>query len=83
MNSSNQRLLCIFLINVLSATLGRAQTPAARPRFEVASVRRNMSSGGPRGAEGAPTPGGLNTECATIQTIIENAYYVTTSSRMG
>ena len=76
MSSSSQRLLCIFLINAISATLGRAQTPAARPRFEVASVKRNMSCGGRRGGGGAPTPGRLNMECATLQTLIENAYYI-------
>lgn len=76
MSSSNQRLLCIFLAKVISATLGRAQTPAARPRFEVASVKRNMSCGGRRGGGGAPTPGRLNMECATLQTLIENAYSI-------
>ncbi|MGA3235859.1 MAG: TIGR03435 family protein [Bryobacteraceae bacterium] len=47
-----------------------------RPRFEVASVKRNMSCGGRRGGGGALTPGRLNMECATLQTLIENAYYI-------
>jgi uncharacterized protein (TIGR03435 family) len=35
-----------------------------------------MSCGGRRGGGGAPTPGRLNMECATLQTLIENAYYI-------
>ncbi len=76
MNRSNQRLLAIVFVQVLSGTLNQAQTPAARPRFEVASIKRNTSCGGRRGGGGAPTPGRLNMECATLQTLIENAYYV-------
>jgi uncharacterized protein (TIGR03435 family) len=76
MNRSNQRLLAIAFVEVLAATLSQAQTPAARPRFEVASIKRNTSCGGRRGGGGAPTPGRLNMECATLQTLIENAYYI-------
>jgi hypothetical protein len=78
MSSSNQRLLRIFLINVISAK-GRAQTPAARPGFEVACVKRNMSCGGWRGGGGAPASGGLNMECATLRTLVENAVLRATS----
>jgi hypothetical protein len=78
MSSLNQRLLCIFLINVISAK-GRAQTPAARPRCEVACVKRNMSCGGRRGGRGAPAPGRLNMECATLQTLVGNAVLRATS----
>lgn len=80
MNNSNQRLLCVALINVIGASLGRGQAPAARPRFEVASVKRNMSCGGRRSG-GPPTPGRLTMECATLQTLIENAYYIFADGR--
>ena len=76
MNGSNQRLLAIVFVQVVGANLNQAQTPAALPRFEVASIKRNTSCGGRRGGGGAPTPGRLNMECATLQTLIENAYCV-------
>jgi uncharacterized protein (TIGR03435 family) len=76
MSRSKQRLLAIIFVQVLGATLNRAQTPATRSRFEVASIKRNTSCGGRRGGGGAPTPGRLNMECATLQTLIENAYYI-------
>jgi uncharacterized protein (TIGR03435 family) len=75
MYNSYQHLLCLVFMCVMSATPSRAQTPAARPRFEVASVKRNLSCGGRRGG-GPPTPGRLTMECATPQTMIENAYAI-------
>jgi uncharacterized protein (TIGR03435 family) len=75
MSNSNKRLLCVVVVNVVSVTLGWTQAPAALPRFDVTSVKRNTACAGRRGGS-PPTPGRLTMECATLQTLIENAYYI-------
>lgn len=76
MNALNKFLLVIAASNTLGGNLATAQALLARPRFEVASVKRNISCGGPRQAGGRPTPGRVNLECVTRQTLIGDAYYV-------
>jgi uncharacterized protein (TIGR03435 family) len=53
----------------------RAQSNDNRPRFEVASVKRNLS-GCPqgRGGAGAPDPGRLHATCTTVKDLIQAAY---------
>jgi len=81
LTNSIHRVLCTILTSGISAISGWSQTPVARPRFEVASVKRNMSCRGRRGGGGPPTPGRLTMECATLQTLVENAYYIFADGR--
>jgi len=68
---------------VVAAILGacflpttRAQSTAARPSFEVASVKRNVTScaGGRGGGGGAPQPGSLRVTCIAVMDLIQAAY---------
>lgn len=61
-------------ILTLRAPLVNAQTSAARPEFDVASVKRNTACGGRRGGGSQPAPGRLDMACTTLQNLIENAY---------
>jgi uncharacterized protein (TIGR03435 family) len=59
-------LLCSFT--------GRAQTPIARPAFEVASIKPNPNCAGGRGGNAPPEPGRLRVTCLPASALIEVAY---------
>ncbi|SPE39607.1 exported hypothetical protein [Candidatus Sulfopaludibacter sp. SbA3] len=61
---------------VIATAVSHAQTPEARPQFEVASIKRNTDCGGRRGAGSPPSPGRMNMECITLRNLIQNAYLV-------
>jgi uncharacterized protein (TIGR03435 family) len=63
---------------VMSALAGMAQTPDAKPAFEVASVKldANCGAGRGRGMVGRPSPGRLNMQCTTVENLIQGAYIV-------
>jgi uncharacterized protein (TIGR03435 family) len=63
---------------VMSALAGMAQTPDAKPAFEVASVKldANCGAGLGRGMVGRPSPGRLNMQCTTVENLIQGAYIV-------
>src|SRR6266700_7080924 len=63
---------------VLAATIGLAHsqpTAAARPKFEVVSIKRceNLQPGA-RGGGGNSSPGRLNVNCQTVAGLIQTAY---------
>ena len=52
-----------------------AQTSDTRPRFDVTSVKRNLSGCAQgRGGGGAPQPGRLSVTCITVKDLIQAAY---------
>jgi uncharacterized protein (TIGR03435 family) len=52
-----------------------AQSPDARPRFEVASAKRNVSGcEHGRGGGAAPPPGRLHVSCIAVKDLIQAAY---------
>jgi uncharacterized protein (TIGR03435 family) len=55
---------------------GSAQTPAARPAFEAATVKPNPNCAGGRGGGGSgmPAPGRLNATCLAPRDLIQIAY---------
>jgi uncharacterized protein (TIGR03435 family) len=61
---------------VLCVTLScAAQSPDARPRFEVVSVKRNPSGcEHGRGGSGTPPPGRLRVSCIALKDLIQAAY---------
>jgi uncharacterized protein (TIGR03435 family) len=61
-------------LGTIALGLIHAQAPAPRPHFEVASIKPNTSCGNRRGGEAPPSPGRLNLECATVQSLIQAAY---------
>jgi uncharacterized protein (TIGR03435 family) len=52
----------------------RAQSPAPRPEFAVASIRWNRNCGTRRGGDGPPNPGRIALYCWATRDIIESAY---------
>ncbi|HZL56060.1 MAG TPA: TIGR03435 family protein [Bryobacteraceae bacterium] len=63
------------VVSLLSVAPILGQTPAARPQFEVASVKPN-NSGCPngRGGGGPPSPGRLTVNCIAVRDLIQAAY---------
>jgi len=68
----NYRICAFFCLTVSCA----AQSPDSRPRFEVASVKRNLSGcdHGRGGGSGAPPPGRLRVSCIAVKDLIQAAY---------
>jgi hypothetical protein len=65
------------IYGVLCLTLScAAQSPDARPRFEVVSVKRNLSGcDHSRGGGAAPTTAGrLRVSCIAVKDLIQAAY---------
>jgi uncharacterized protein (TIGR03435 family) len=68
-------LSVIGILGILSVAQVQSQTPAARPEFEVASVKPNSSGG--RGMKLEALPGArLNAENVPLRLLIQNAYGV-------
>jgi uncharacterized protein (TIGR03435 family) len=63
-----------LLIGALIPERSPAQTRAENPRFEVASVKRNLTCGTRRGGRTPGAPGRLNQECMTVKGLILTAY---------
>lgn len=60
-----------------SSLLALAQTSAAPPPFEVASIKLNNDCGGRgRGMVGAPSPGRLNLDCTTLEDLVQMGYVI-------
>src|SRR5689334_7509508 len=53
-----------------------AQSTDTRPRFEVASVKRNLSGceHGRGGGAGSPPPGRLRVSCIAVKDLVQAAY---------
>src|SRR5947209_6817371 len=74
MKKTNQVLLSMFVIGIFATPLSRAQPLATRPQFEVASIKRNTTCGNRRGGGPRPSPGRLNMECTSLESLIQSAY---------
>lgn len=59
---------------IFSAWLAQAQQSAAKPTFEVATIKLNKDCGSGRRVGQPPSPGRLNLECISVKTLIEMAY---------
>jgi uncharacterized protein (TIGR03435 family) len=68
----NYRIYAAFCLALSCA----AQSTDTRPRFEVASVKRNLSGceHGRGGGSGAPPPGRLRVSCIAVKDLIQAAY---------
>jgi len=76
--------VALFLVTgILNAPRSQGQSPAGRPEFEVASVKRNLS--GVRGQRGPFTssPGTFTLQNAPLRGLILNAYSVTAQHLVG
>ena len=71
-----------LLIGILNAPRMRAQSPAARPQFEAATVKLN-TSGSRRQLFGSASPGVFNVENLAVRWIIAAAYHVKTFQVVG
>ena len=69
------RQLLLAIAGITTATAGRAQTPAAPLRFEVASIKPTRSAGSRGGMQVLPG-GGLRMDGVTLQGLIALAYDV-------
>ncbi|HWC95495.1 MAG TPA: TIGR03435 family protein [Candidatus Sulfopaludibacter sp.] len=69
------KIIVAMLVGGLAAM---AQTPEAKPSFEVASVKlgTDCNAGRGRGMVGRPSPGRLNMQCATVESLIQGAYII-------
>jgi uncharacterized protein (TIGR03435 family) len=65
----------IIGITIVTASVIRAQTTAARPEFEVASIKQN-AGGGQRSFIGSSSPGTLTAENVQLKLFIQQAYGV-------
>jgi uncharacterized protein (TIGR03435 family) len=68
-------LLTLLFIGIPGAPPVRAQTPAARPEFEVATIKPN-AGGGKRSSFGSQSPGTLSAENVPLKLLIQEAYSV-------
>jgi uncharacterized protein (TIGR03435 family) len=68
--------LCVLAAAGISTSpLMRAQSPAARPEFEVASVKLNTTGcANGRGGGGAPPSGRISVTCIAMKDLIQAAY---------
>ncbi len=69
------RLTLLAMVLVASIPVAQSQDPAPRPKFEVASIRRN-TSGDRRVAIGGPSPRGFRAENVWLRFLIEFAWRV-------
>jgi len=79
MHPDQRRLKSFTIRRLVAAVLGaaaiHAQTPAARPEFEVASVKQN-AGGSQRSFIGSSSPGTLSAENVPLELLIQQAYGV-------
>ena len=68
--------LCVLVVaGISSSPLMRGQSLAARPEFEVASVRLNTTGcANGRGGGGAPPSGRISVTCIALKDLIQAAY---------
>ena len=64
----------VMLSILISTRLVQAQAPAAKPAFEVASIKLNTGCANRRGAQSLPSPGRFSLECQTVKNLIQVAY---------
>jgi uncharacterized protein (TIGR03435 family) len=68
--------LLVAVLSLAAADFARAQAPA-KPAWDVVSVKLNQGCGGRgRGISAPPSPGRLNMECNTLESLILMAYVV-------
>jgi uncharacterized protein (TIGR03435 family) len=75
-------LVFALVIGILNSTRSQAQTPALPPHFEVASIRPNSIQDFEHCAGDGPSPGRLTSKCATLQSLIQQAYGAFGDGRM-
>ncbi|HLK64127.1 MAG TPA: TIGR03435 family protein [Bryobacteraceae bacterium] len=71
----NCRIYAAVCLIFCLTSICAAQSPDARPHFEVASVKRNLSGcANGRGGNAAPPPGRLRVSCIAVKDLIQAAY---------
>lgn len=68
------------VVGIPNSGRSQAQSPASRPEFEVASIRRNVE-GGPYVFNGMKSPGTFSSQNQTLRNLIQEAYGVPSGRR--